>query len=359
VNLIGEHTDYNEGLVMPAAIELSTWVAINKRDDHTLHIHSENYSEAVQLALDNLNGPPRSHWSDYVRGIAALIQSTFGKLEGANLLIDSDVPIGAGLSSSAAIEVAVALALSTLSGVNMPGLQMAKLAQRAEHEYTGTLCGLMDQFIAVFGRADHALLLDCRSLESRPLPLPKNIDLVICNSGVKHELASGEYNCRRADCETGVKLLQPCIAGLTSLRDVTPESLNQYKDRLPEIVYHRCRHVVSENQRVLAAANALEFNDSTEFGKLMYASHASLRDDYEVSCKELDLLVEMASELDGVYGARMMGGGFGGSTINLVAADSAVDFQKAISEIYRKKTGITPAIYLCTASAGAAEVDRY
>ncbi len=353
INLIGEHTDYNDGFVMPAAIGFCTWVAARKRHDWTLRAYSGHYDEKITLSLDELSGPPRQHWSDFVRGVAATLQGAGHKLAGANLVIHGEVPLGAGLSSSASLEVALALALTCLSGVALSRLELVKLCQRAEHEYVGTRCGIMDQFVARFGAAGHALMLDCRSLEYQLLPVPANLRLVVCNSMVRHELASGEYNLRRGDCETGVKLLQPHLPGVSALRDVEIQDLEEYKQLLPERVYRRCRHVITENRRVLQAARALESKDADQFGQLMYQSHASLRDDYEVSCKELDLLVDLASSSPGVYGARMTGGGFGGCTVNLVRAGCAATFQAHIAQAYRGKTGIAPVVYICEPAQGA------
>jgi galactokinase len=230
---------------------------------------------------------------------------------------------------------------------------LVKLCQKAEHEYVGTLCGIMDQFIAVFGVTGQALMLDCRSLEYQLLPIPKDLRLVVCNSMVRHELASGEYNQRRADCEEGVKLLQPHLPGIRALRDVRVADLEVWKHVLPATVYRRCRHIVTENQRVLAAATALQSGDTTRFGHLMYRSHASLRDDYQVSCRELDLLVDLASSNPGVYGARMTGGGFGGCTVNLLRADDAASFEEHIALAYQEATGIIPEIYVCEPAQGA------
>ena len=353
VNLIGEHTDYNDGFVMPAAIGFYTWVAAGTRPDRELRAYSGLCDEKVTLSLNKLSGPPQRHWSDFVRGVAATLQEAGHKLAGANLVIHGEVPVGAGLSSSASLEIALALALTHLSGLTLSRLELVKLCQRAEHEYVGTRCGIMDQFVATFGAAGHALMLDCRSLEYQLLPVPEDLCLVVCNSMVRHELASGEYNLRRHDCETGIKLLHAHLSGVRALRDIEIHDLERYKHVLPEQVYRRCRHVVTENRRVLEAASALETKDAELFGRLMYQSHASLRDDYEVSCKELDLLVELASHRAGVYGARMTGGGFGGCTVNLVRADCAAPFQAHIAQTYRKETGITPAVYICEPAQGA------
>jgi galactokinase len=353
VNIIGDHTDYNDGFVMPAAIGLYTWVAAAKRADRALEAYSDTFNEKVLLSLDALNGLPRRHWSDFIRGVAATLQRAGHRVSGANLMIHGEVPLGAGLSSSASLEVATALALTSVSEITVPPLELVKLCQAAENEYVGMRCGIMDQFIAQFGVAGHALMLDCRSLQFEPLRIPQDLALVICNSMVKHELASGEYNLRRNDCEMGVKLLQQHLPGITALRDVEVEDLERYEPILPERVYRRCRHVTTENRRVLAAAKALKSQDVDRFGHLMYGSHASLRDDYAVSCKELDLLVELASSCPGVCGARMTGGGFGGCTVNLVRAGTAADFKTYIARAYRKSTGIEPEIYICEPAQGA------
>jgi galactokinase len=353
VNVIGEHTDYNDGFVMPAAMEFYTWVAAEKRGDRILEAYSEHFDEKISLSLDALAGSPRRHWSDFIRGVAAVLQNAGYNLAGANLVIHGEVPLGAGLSSSASLEVATALALISLSGIDVPRLELVKLCQKAEHEYVGTRCGIMDQFIAIFGTAGHVLMLDCRSLEYRLLPMPRDLRLVVCNSMVRHELASGEYNRRRADCEEGVKLLQPHLPGILALRDVSVADLEAWKQVLPATVYRRCRHVVTENQRVLAAAKALQSGDADRFGQLMYRSHASLRDDYQVSCKELDLLVDLASSSSSVYGARMTGGGFGGCTVNLLREDASDLFKEHISQVYREVTSIIPEIYVCEPAQGA------
>ena len=353
VNLIGEHTDYNDGFVMPAAIGFYTWVAAAKREDRILEAYSDRFDEKITFSLDTLAGPPSRHWSDFVRGVAATLQRAGHKLTGASLVIQGEVPLGAGLSSSASLEVTIALALTQLSGIVLPRMELAKLCQVAEHEYVGTRCGIMDQFIASFGAAGNALVLDCRSLEYQLLPVPQYLRVVVCNSMVQHEHASGEYNQRRADCETGVKLLAPYLPETRALRDVTMADLEKYQQVLPAVIYRRCRHVIRENQRVLAAAKALGAQDANGFGRLMYESHASLRVDYEVSCKELDLLIELAASNPGVYGARMTGGGFGGCTVNLVRTDSADGFKTSIARRYEEATGIAPDVYICEPAQGA------
>ncbi len=356
VNLIGEHTDYNDGLVMPAAIGFYTYVAIAPRSDRQLHVYSENFKEERVLDLDGLEGPPARHWSDYVRGVAAVLQAAGCWLVGADVLIASSVPIGSGLSSSAALEVSTAMAVLGVAGATMQPEQIALSCQRAENEYTGARCGIMDQFISCFGKANHALLLDCRSLERELLPLSSRARIVVCNTKVKHNLAGGEYNQRRADCEASVHYLREFLPGIGALRDVTIQQLDEYGRGLPEIRFRRCRHVISENARVLEAAQALKSDNPARYGELMYASHQSLRDDYEVSCRELDVMVEVASEIDGVFGARMTGGGFGGCTVNLVREDALGAFRAKIAQAYKAAIDIDPDIYICTAAEGAGEV---
>jgi galactokinase len=357
VNLIGEHTDYNDGFVMPMALGFYTWVAAAKRDDQILEVHSNRFNEKITLPLAALSGPPRKHWSDFIRGVAAVLQRAGHTLCGANLAIHGEVPLGAGLSSSASLEMSVALALTSLAGIVVPRLDLVKLCQKAEHEYVGTRCGIMDQFVAGVGASEIALMLDCRSLEYRLLPIPPDVRFVVCNSMVQHELVSGEYNRRRADCEAGVGLLRPVLPEICALRDVDIADLEKHKRALPEVVYRRCRHVISENQRVLAAAEALQSHDPGRFGLLMYQSHKSLRDDYEVSCKELDLLVDWAMSRPGVYGTRMTGGGLGGCTVTLIRADCVTALQSEMALAYAEKTGITPEIYICEPAQGEKQAE--
>ncbi len=356
VNLIGEHTDYNDGFVMPAAIDLSTWVRVSPREQRKLQIHSENFAEEIEVDLDDQNLARRGHWSDYPVGVAVMLERAGHRLHGARLHVRSEVPIGSGLSSSAAIEVATACALVANSGLQIDPRELALLCQKAENEFVGARVGIMDQFVSLFGQAQKALLLDCRSLEFELLPLPDNVRLIICNTMVKHELASSAYNERRAQCEAGVKHLAKFVPNVVALRDVTIEQLEQFGRDLPEVVYRRCRHVITENVRVMSAARALKDGDLREFGRLMAESHQSLRDDYEVSSKELDLMVELARDVKGVYGARMTGGGFGGCTVNLVNDEHVQPFRENVAPEYERITGLDPEIYICKASKGAEEV---
>ena len=356
VNLIGEHTDYNDGFVMPAAIDFFSCSAIARRSDRKLSVYSEQFRESVELDLDQLTGPPRKHWSDYVRGVAAVLWEQGYPLKGANLLIDGQVPIGSGLSSSAAIEVATALALTSVGGVTIPLLEVAKLCQRAENDYTGARCGIMDQFVSCFGRDSHALMLDCRSLEPTYLLLPPSVRLVICNTMVRHELAAGEYNNRRASCERAVEAIRRVCPNVRALRDLTLEDLEHYRSLLSDVDFRRCRHVITENARVKDAAQALKYLNLIRIGELMYLSHESLDQDYEVTCEELNVMVEIASKLNGVFGARMTGGGFGGCTVNLVQTEAVCEFSEQIVSRYQARTGLAPLVYVCSAAEGAGAV---
>jgi galactokinase len=354
VNLIGEHTDYNDGYVLPAAIGLATYVAAAPRDDSRLLLQARGLAQAADFDLNETDPKPRGDWSDYARGVALELQRAGVTLVGAALLIDGDLPLGAGLSASASFEVATALALTRLAGVEIAGVELAKLCQRAENEFVGMRCGIMDQFIVACAQGGAATLLDCRTLAARAIAIDPAARLIVCDSGVRHALAGSEYNLRRRDCETAVGLLKGVLPGVRALRDVSPAELEAKAAALPPQIYRRARHVVGENWRTLFAAAALEAGRLDECGRMMNASHASLRDDYEVSCPELDALVEAARALPGVYGARMMGGGFGGCTINLVAEDCAEEFFDAMGAAFGDES---PAMFCCTPVAGAAEID--
>ena len=356
VNLIGEHTDYNDGFVMPAAVEFSTFVAVSPRHDRRLVIQSDELPGNFEFDLDNFPERRTSSWCDYVLGVASAFRQHGGHLQAANLLIHGDVPIGAGLSSSAAIEVASALAFMSLDSKKLPLPQVAKLCRQAENEFVGARVGIMDQFVSCMGKAGHALLLDCRSLEFKFAPLPRGIELVVCNTMVKHDLATGAYNQRREECEQAVRFFAQTDSSIRALRDVSPELLRQTGGQLPGTIRKRCTHVIQENQRTLDAARALVDGDLSRVGTLMRESHDSLRDLYEVSCRELDAMVDAAQGLPGFIGGRMTGGGFGGCTVNLVREENAPEFAAQIAERYQKLTGINPQIYPCRAANGAQEI---
>jgi galactokinase len=357
VNLIGEHTDYNDGFVLPAAIEFYCWAAVAPRGDRKLVIHSENFNETIEESLNSLSPPAKKHWANYPLGVAWALHQAGKPVAGANIYIVGEVPLGSGLSSSAAIEVAVGFALLGNSGHEVERTELAELCQRAENEFVGARVGIMDQFVSCYGRASHALLLDCRSLEHKYVKLPPDLQLVICNTMVKHELASSEYNARRAECEEGVRLFREVFPEIRALRDVALFRLENQRASLSPKVLARCRHVITENARVKSAVEAFGRGDIKTLGALMHDSHRSLRDDYEVSCKELDLMVEIASAQPGLIGARMTGGGFGGCTINLVESAAVNDFKRNVAAEYSSRTDLTPEIFVSPASEGAQKIE--
>jgi len=356
VNLIGEHTDYNDGFVMPAAVGFSAFVAASERPDGKLAIHSQEFPGNFEFDLDHLPERRLGVWCDYILGVASVLRQRGCIFPGANLLVHGEVPIGAGLSSSAAIEVASALAFVSLAQTQIALPEIAHLCRRAENEFVGARVGIMDQFVSCMGKAGHALLLDCRSLEYKFVSIPAAVRIVICNTMVKHDLATGAYNQRRAECEEGVRFFAERDPTIHVLRDVSIEMLESHSNHLPPTILKRCTHVIRENQRTLDAVQALAGGDLKKMGRLMRASHDSLRDLYEVSCRELDIMVEAAEGLPGFIGGRMTGGGFGGCTVNLVREENAEDFAIQIAERYRNATGIDPQTYLCGAEDGAREV---
>jgi galactokinase len=350
VNLIGEHTDYNLGFVLPVALDLATTIATGPSSDGKLRIHSEDRGETREFDIASLASIEPSHaWTDYPLGVAHELLALGICIEPANLLIRSTVPEGSGLSSSAALEVSSALAF--LRGRSIEPLALAKLCQRAERNFVGMPCGIMDQYISVFGRDHSAVEIDCRSLGHRLVALPDGITFVAVNTMVKHALSGSAYRDRVAECAAACETL-----GVPSLRDVTPEQFAVNEHRLADPVRRRARHVVSEDARVNEFVDAASRSDVNTMGQLMVASHRSLQHDYEVSCAELDFLVDTALTLDGVIGSRMTGGGFGGCTVTLLRADAESSFREAIAGAYQSKFGITPAIYACHASTGAREL---
>ena len=355
VNLIGEHTDYNDGFVMPAAVGFSTYVAVTPRPDRRLVIQSAEFAGNFEFDLDHLPQQRTGAWCDYVLGVASVLQQKGHKLHGANLLVHGEIPIGAGLSSSAAMEVASTLALMSLGDTHLPLPEVAKLCQQAENTFVGARVGIMDQFVSCMGKARHAFLLDCRSLEYKFVPIPAGICLVVCNTMVKHDLATGAYNARREECEEGIRYFVKWDPAVRSLRDVSVDLLDQHAHDLPATIWKRCSHVIRENQRTLDAARFLTDGNLERVGRLMGESHRSLRDLYEVSCRELDMMVDAAEGLPGFCGGRMTGGGFGGCTINLVREEHAQNFSAQITQRYRHASGIDPQVYLCSAEDGARE----
>ena len=357
VNLIGEHTDYNDGFVLPMAIDRETVVAARGSGERRVRVHSINLNESAEFDLDRPGPKQRGLWLDYVEGVAQSLISRGLTLGGADLLISSDVPVGAGLSSSAALEISTGMALASLSGIKIDRVELALAGQQAEHEYVGTKCGIMDQLVAACALKGHALLIDCRSLETTQILLDTSrFAVAICDTNVKHELSSSEYNKRRAECEQGVEILRQVLPGIRALRDVSVEDFEAHEERLPEPIRSRCRHVVTENARTLAATEALRASDFELMGRLMLKSHESLRDDYEVSCVELDAMVEIASSVEGVVGARMTGGGFGGCTVNLVHRQALEKFREQVTAGYNKATNKIPTIYVSEPGDGAREI---
>jgi len=353
VNLIGEHTDYAEGFVMPAAIDFATLAAISPRSDGKIVLYSENFNEERSYAADALPTTATGHWSDYPLGVMAMLAGQGYKIPPFSLSLWGDVPLGSGLSSSAAIEVATATAVTALLGVSIPGPTLARLCQRAENEFVGANCGIMDQFISANGREDHALLLDCRDLSFRLAPIPHDVALVIANTMVKHSIAGDGYTTRRAEVEEACAILATHRPEIKFLRDATPADLAAWGHEIPPNALKRARHVITENIRTVAAADALMRNDMPELGRLMHEAHISYSKDFEGSCVEADAMVDLAQDLPGLIGARLTGGGFGGCTINLVKKEHASEFAKALKTRYREATGIDPEIHICHASAGA------
>jgi galactokinase len=353
VNLIGEHTDYNQGFVLPAAIDRYIWFAGRRRTDRRVRLKSLDFQDGVEFDLDGLRRDGQRPWSNYVLGVVKYLEEGGHRLPGADMVFGGDVPREAGLSSSAAVEVAAAAFWQNLVGSKLDPVYLVKLARRAENEFVGVPSGIMDQFISALGRKDHALLLDCRDLHYRHVPLRDDVKIVVCNSGVKRALAKSEYEVRVQQCREAVAQVSRAGRDVKSLREVTLDDLEAARDRLSDVVMRRARHVVTENERVLDAVKVLQEGDLNRFGELMNASHESLRRDYEVSSKELDVLVETARQQPGVFGARMTGAGFGGCTVNLVREDAAASFVKAVREGYRRVLDLNAEIYIFQASDGA------
>ena len=355
VNLIGEHTDYNQGFVLPAAIDRRVLVAASRRHDDLLVCLSLDFDERRQFALSDLRPAAEDGWANYLKGVAGVLRATGQAIAGATLTLTGDVPVGSGLSSSAAVEVAAAFALQQLYGLDLDGLELARVAQRAEREFAGVNCGIMDQFASRMGQGGHALLLDCRSLEFRTVPLHLGTaKLLITNTNVPRKLSSSEYNQRREECQRGLERLQKRRLG-TALRDYSPDEV--LSAGLPLILRRRCLHVTAENVRVLEAEAALRRRDLAAFGLLMNRSHESLRDLYQVSCPQLDWLVERAWGTPGVYGSRMTGAGFGGCTVTLLEEEAVEEYRRRI-EGYRKAFSLDPDLILCVPSDGARVVHR-
>jgi len=352
VNLIGEHTDYNDGFVLPVAIDRHVVVAASPRRDRYVRLYAADFDQACTFSLDDIEHDSGTRWSNYERGVAWALQEAGYGLPGLDIVLSSNVPIASGLSSSAAIEVATAFAFQQAGNLSLDGVQRALLCQKAENEFVGMRCGIMDQYIISLGKRDHALLIDCRSLDYQLVPIPTGCALVVCDTKKRRGLVDSEYNTRRQECEQGAQLL-----GVPALRDIGVSEFWAREDELPPVIRKRCRHVITENQRVLDAVAALQAGELARFGELMNASHVSLRDDYQVSCAELDAMVEVAWEQPGVLGARMTGAGFGGCTVNLVQEQAAARFQQEVARGYTALTGLEPEIYVCKAEEGVRLLD--
>ncbi len=355
VNLVGEHTDYADGFCMPAALNLSTLVAASETETGQLDIYSAELKDGVTRQLNQLGDTGSGHWSDYVTGVVRELQKADVNLNGIALTITGDVPIASGLSSSASLEVATTGAILKLADAIMTGPQIALLAQRAENQYVGAPCGIMDQFISANGVAGHALVLDCRSLQATPSPIPSSVRLVICNSMVKHSVAGNEYAERRAQVAEATRVMANRKPDVHALRDVTLAELAAAQHEMNTLAYLRARHVISDSERVLQLATALRNNDLASAGSIMTAAHKSYRDDFGASCAECDLLVDLASILPGCYGSRLTGGGFGGCTVSLVDAAASATFASTLQSQYLAKSGITAQVFVCEVASGLHE----
>jgi galactokinase len=359
VNLIGEHTDYNDGFVFPMAIEPEVRLAFRAREDGVVRLVSTVYpGQIVEFSLQKKIEPGRPAWANYSRGVAAEMEAAGIPLSGMDCLLTNTLPVGGGLSSSAAIEVGTALALLTVSGQEMDPGRIALLSQKAEHDYAGVPVGIMDQTAVASSKAGPAKLLDCRNLSKKFVAIdPIDLRVVVANTMVKHELTGGEYAKRRKQCEEGVAFFQQANPAIKALRDVTIEQVEAANEKLPDVIFRRCRHVVSENSRTTEAAEGLTKELYDRVGELMLQSHYSLRDDYEVSCPELDFMVDEAIKVKGVYGARMTGGGFGGCIVALTRPRSVEPLEEHLSKTYEARFNIKPTVFATTATAGASVLE--
>jgi len=357
VNLIGEHTDYNDGWVLPMAIDRRIGVAFAPRGDRVLRVHSVVFDETRELSIDELAPPGGSEWISYVIGVAWAMSSSGLGVSGADLVVDGDVPLGSGLSSSSALVMATALAMCEVSSIPWSPVEMALLGQRVEREWVGVQGGVMDQFTATMAQEEHALLLDCRSLSHSPVRFPDESMVVVMDTGAPRTLAGSAYNERSASCRAAVEGLQNADPGIRALRDVTTDFLEANRELLDETTYRRARHVVEENARPLAMADALSSGDLNQAGRLMDESHFSLRDLYEVSSRELDLFTDLARDHAACYGARLTGAGFGGCAIALVSAEGAEDFMQSTHSCYRSRVDLPSAVFACRPVSGARLLD--
>ena len=345
INILGEHTDYNEGFVLPAAIDKNIYVAISKRPDNQINLFAGDFSESFSTSTEDIK-PAALQWPNYILGVVDQLQKKGFTVTGFNLVVDGDIPIGAGLSSSAAVECAVIFALNTVFEFGLSKMQMVQLAQKAEHVFAGVNCGIMDQFASMFGKKDHAIKLDCRSLQYEYVPIKlEGYKIVLFNTNVRHNLAASEYNTRRKQCEEGISIISQNHPTITSLRDINIEMLKENVEAVDPLIYKRCKFVVQENERLLGVCEDLKRGDIKALGAKMFQTHHGLRYDYEVSCKELDFLVDHVKRNDDVAGARMMGGGFGGCTINLVKDEAVEKLIADTAVAYHEATGLSLTAY--------------
>jgi len=353
INLIGEHTDYNNGFVLPAAINKKIIMGLAPNNTTYGRFYAVDMKEDFKIDINSVLSKTSTQWSNYILGAIEQLKKEDFDIKGFDCVFGGDIPIGAGLSSSAALEGAIIFGLSQLFELTISPLDMALLGQKVENDFVGIRCGIMDQFVNIFGEADKAILLDCRSLDYSYVPLESNgYDFVLCDTQIRRELASSEYNLRKQQCDEGVELLKQVYPNVESLRDADLEMLKTFENKMDETIYRRCRYIIEENKRVLNTVEKLEKRDYKQLGELMYASHQGLRHKYEVSCQELDLLVDATRQFDGVLGARMMGGGFGGCTINLIEANNRDEFMEYIAEVFQQEFDEELDIYSVKVSSG-------
>lgn len=358
VNLIGEHTDYNLGFVLPGAIEKAIYFAISPRNDEMISLYSLDLSDSCSIKISEIE-PQKKNWSNYLLGVVDQLQKAGLHFKGFNCVFGGDIPIGAGLSSSAAIEGGLTFALNHLFDLGIDKLTMVKLSQKAENEFVGVKCGIMDQYINIFGETGKVLKIDCRSLEYEYVPFDfKNVSIVLFDTRVSHSLASSEYNQRRKDCRVGVDIIKKNYPKVQSLRDVSVDLLNEHRPQLSEVIFNRCKYVVEENDRLLKGCDALKKDDLKSFGALMFDTHYGLSKEYQVSCNELDYLVDIVRDNPAVYGSRMMGGGFGGCTINLIENESVDELVNKVSRLYSGKFNREMKYYITLIGAGTKLVEQ-
>jgi len=352
VNLIGEHTDYNEGFVLPGAVDKKMYVAMAENNSDTVNVYASQFNETYSFPLQGIQ--PVDGWMNYLLGVTFHVQDRGKTIRGVDVIIDGDVPVGAGMSSSAALTSAYGFALNEIFGLGFSRMDLAFIGQKTEHTFVGVMCGIMDQFASLHGKKGHVMKLDCRSLEYEYIPFDfPDYNIVLVNSMVSHSLAGSEYNVRRQQCEEGVTILKKHYPGINSLRDVSIEALYLHKAELPAIVYDRCWYVVSEKERLMKGCEALQKGDLTVFGQMMNATHQGLSKQYSVSCTELDFLAERAGFIEGVAGSRMMGGGFGGCTINIVKKDAVENFTNKIQQSFNQLFKVVPHVYVTQIEDGA------